>query len=152
MNLKQKLVSPILMWLIVIMGVITVFQFVSPRFVFARNMFTSALIFPAILYWLYFFVGAILIHHQAPLSVDKIDKLIIKGVYEKVRHPIYSADIILGWSIFFLYPDVRFLLGAHWLMFVLLYWMRLEEKALIEKFGNQYLKYMIRVPKIFPKF
>lgn len=152
MNLKQKLVSPVLMWLIVIAGIIVVFQFVSPRFVFPRNMFTSALIFPAFLYWFYFFIGAILVHRKAPLSADKIDTLVTNGVYNKVRHPIYSADIILGWAIFFLYPDVRFLLGAHWLMFVLLYWIRLEEKALTAKFGNQYLEYVKHVPRLFPKF
>lgn len=151
MNLKQKMVSPVVMWLIVVVGFLLIFWLVPPRLVFARNMFTSVLIFPAILYWLYFFVGAIWVHRQAPLSADKIDELIVTGVYKKVRHPIYAADIILGWSIFFLYPDVRFLFGAHWMMFVLLFWMRLEEKALIEKFGNQYLEYMKRVPKIFPK-
>ncbi|EKE21651.1 MAG: isoprenylcysteine carboxyl methyltransferase [uncultured bacterium] len=151
MSLKQKLVSPVLMWLIVIIGIFIVFQFVPFRLVFARNMFTSALILPAFLYWLYFLVGAILVHHKAPLSVDKIDKLVTEGVYNKVRHPIYSADIILGWAIFFLYPDVRFLISAHLLMFVLLFWISLEEKALIKKFGNQYLEYMGRAPKIFPK-
>ncbi|KKP84763.1 MAG: hypothetical protein UR83_C0013G0027 [Candidatus Moranbacteria bacterium GW2011_GWF2_35_54] len=96
MSLKQKLVSPVLMWLIVIIGIFIVFQFVPPRSVFTRNIFTSALIVPAFLYWLYFLGGAILVHHKAPLSVDKIDKLVTEGVYNKVRHPIYSADIILG--------------------------------------------------------
>lgn len=151
MSLKQKLVSPVLMWVIVIIGIFIVFQFISPRFVFPRNMFTSALILPAFLYWLYFLGGAILVHRKAPLSADKIDKLVTEGVYNKVRHPIYSADIILGWAIFFLYPDVRFLISAHFLMFVLLFWIRLEEKALIKKFGNQYLEYMKKVPKIFPR-
>ncbi|MDX9913730.1 MAG: isoprenylcysteine carboxylmethyltransferase family protein [Candidatus Moranbacteria bacterium] len=152
MNLRQKMVSPVIMWLIVAIGIFAVFQFVSPRFVFPRNMFTSALIFPAILYWLYFFIGAILVHRKAPLSADEINTLVTSGVYNKVRHPIYNADIILGWAIFFLYPDVRFLISAHLLMFVLLFWIRLEERALTEKFGNQYLEYKKRVPKIFPKF
>lgn len=148
---KQKLVSPVLMWLIVIVGILIVFWLVPARFVFPRNMLASFLIFPAMIYWLYFFIGAVKVHRRAPLSADKIDKLVTEGVYAKVRHPIYSADIILGWAIFFFYPDVRLLIGAHWLMFVLLFWMRREEKALIEKFGNEYLQYMRRVPKIFPK-
>ena len=139
------------MWLLVIAGLIVIFQLIPARFIFSRNMFTSFLIFPAIAYWLYFFIGAIRVHRKASLSADKIDKLVTEGVYAKVRHPIYSADIILGWSVFFFYPDVRFLIGAHWLMFVLLFWMHLEELALIEKFGNKYLEYMRRVPKLFPK-
>lgn len=150
-NLKQKLVSPILMWFLVIVGLLIIFYFIPARFVFPRNMLTSFLIFPAFIYWIYFLGGALLVHHRAPLSVDKIDKLVIEGVYAKMRHPIYGADIVLGWSIFFFYPDVRFLVGAHFLMFVLLFWMNLEEKALINKFGNQYLEYMKKVPKMFPK-
>jgi len=151
MNIKQKSVSPALMWLIVIIGVVVVFQLVPARFVFRRNMFTSFLIFPAIAHWLYFLIGALRVHRQAPMAADKIEKLVTEGVYARVRHPIYSADIILGWAIFFFYPDVRFLIGAHWLMFVLLFWMHLEERALIDKFGNTYLDYMRRVPKMFPK-
>lgn len=150
-KLKQKLVSPILMWFLVIVGLLIIFYFIPARFVFPRNILTSFLIFPAFIYWIYFLGGALLVHHRAPLSADKIDELVIGGVYAKVRHPIYGADIVLGWSIFFFYPDVRFLVGAHFLMFVLLFWMNLEEKALIKKFGNQYLEYMKKVPKIFPK-
>lgn len=151
MNIKRKLVSPVLMWLIVASGLWLAFQFVPPRFVFPKNIFTSLLIVPAIGYWLYFFLGAVRVHRQAPLSADAIDALVITGVYGRVRHPIYSADIVLAWSVFFFYPDVRFLLGAHWLMFVLLFWMRREERALMEKFGQPYADYMARVPKMFPK-
>lgn len=139
------------MWLIVAVGVVIVFRLAPARFVFPRNMFTSFLILPAIIYWMYFFIGAVRVHRQAPLSVDKIDKLVMEGVYAQVRHPIYSTDIILGWSVFFFYPDVRLLIGAFWLTFVLLFWMNREEKALIDKFGAEYLEYMRSVPKMFPK-
>ena len=151
MNISRRLVSPMLMWLIVAAGILAVFQFVPARFVFPRNMFTSFLIVPAIAYWLYFFIGAIRVHRQARLSTDKIERLVTKDVYAKVRHPIYAADIILGWSVFFFFPDVRLLVSAHWMMFVLLFWMKREEDALIEKFGEEYSAYMRRVPKIFPR-
>jgi len=151
-NIKQKLVSPVLMWLIVVIGFAIIFQTIPARFVFPRSIFLEALIFPAGIYWLYFFFGALAVHHKAPLSADKINKLVTGGVYAQVRHPIYSADIFLGWAIFFFYPDVRFLVGAHWMMFVLLFWMRREEQALMEKFGEEYLIYRQQVPKIFPNF
>ena len=151
MRIKNKFVSPVLMWLLVIAGLFVAFELVQPRFIFSRNMITSFLILPAVGYWLYFLIGAISVHRKAPLSAEKIDRLVTEGVYSIIRHPIYSADIILGWAIFFFYPDIRFLIGAHCLMFVLLFWMHLEEQALIEKFGNKYLEYMKHVPKIFPK-
>lgn len=143
--------SPVLMWLIVAVGLAVVFWSVPARFVFPRNILMQALIVPAGAYWLYFFIGALRVHRRAPFSADKIDRLVTEGVYGKIRHPIYSADIVLGWSLFFSYPDVRFLIGAHWLMFVLLFWMRREEKILTEKFGREYLAYKSRVPKMFPR-
>lgn len=151
MNFKLRLVSPVIMWLIVLFGIGGVFWLVPARFVWPRNIATSALIFPAAIYWLYFFLGAIKVHRRAALSADKINKLVVDGVYSKVRHPIYSADIIFGWSLFFFYPDVRFLISAHWLMFTLLFWMRREETALTKKFGNEYLEYARCVPKLFPR-
>ena len=152
MNIKRKLVSPVLMWLIVAVGILLAFRFVPARYVFPRNMLTSFLLLPAIFYWLYFFLGAIKVHRKAPFSVDVINKLVTDGVYGKVRHPIYAADIILACSIFFFYPDVRFLLSALGLTLVLQFWMNREELALLEKFGQEYSDYMTRVPKMFPRF
>ena len=152
MNIKRKLVSPVLMWLVVATGVFIAFQLVPARFLFPRNMFTSFLILPAMAYWLYFFIGAVKAHSQAAFSTDKISRIIKEGIYAKVRHPIYAADIILGWSILLFYPDARFLTGAIWLTAVLFFWMRLEERALIEKFGEEYREYRRRVPPVFPKF
>lgn len=137
------------MWAIVLAGFFVIFQFASNRMVFGYESFPWILIF-AIAYWIYFFGGAIGVNRRAALSADKTLYIIKEGVYGKVRHPIYSADIILGWAIFFSYPDVRFLLAAHWMMFVLLFWMRKEEKVLIDKFGSDYIEYMKDVPKILP--
>lgn len=152
MNIKQKLVSPVLMWLIVIAGIFAAFRTVPPGFVYPRNMFTSSFIVPAIAYWLYFFIGAVRVHRKAPLSADRIDHLVTEGVYGKVRHPIYSADIVLAWSVPLSYPDARFFLSALWLTLVLLFWMGREERALSGKFGREYQDYVARVPKMFPKF
>lgn len=150
MKISKKLVSPILMWAIVLVGLVAIFQFVPARYVFPKSNFSNLLIVPAVFYWAYFFISALIVHRRAALSADKINKLVTDGVYAKVRHPIYAADIFLGWGIFFAYPDVRFLLGAHLSMFVLLFWIRLEEKALTEKFGQDYLEYAKKVPKLFP--
>jgi protein-S-isoprenylcysteine O-methyltransferase Ste14 len=150
MKISKKLVSPILMWTIVFVGLMAIFQLVPARYVFPKSNFSNFLIVPAVIYWVYFFGGALKVHRKAALSVDRINKIVTNGVYAKVRHPIYAADIFLGWGIFFAHPDVRFLLGAHLLMFVLLFWIRLEEKALTEKFGQDYSEYVKKVPKLFP--
>jgi len=92
-----------------------------------------------------------LIHRKAPHSVRSIDKIVKEGIYQRVRHPIYSGDIVLVWGIFFHWPSIRALISVIWLTTVLFFWMRLEEKALAEKFGSDYLEYKAKVPMVVPR-
>lgn len=74
-------------------------------------------------------------------------RVVDTGIYAVVRHPQYLGGIF---SIFVATP----LLYPHWIFVVLgipgaviLYWStREEEKRLIERFGDDYLSYMRRVP------
>ena len=149
---KRKFVSPVLMWIIVIIGVFVSFRFFPKIEIFPRNAVTPFLIIPAGIYWLYFFVGALRVHRKAALSAAKIDRIVKEGVYSIVRHPIYSADIVLAWGIFFHWPYLKILLSAIWLTLVLFFWMKLEEKTLAEKFGEEYRNYRKNVPMFIPKF
>ena len=76
-------------------------------------------------------------------------RLVDTGIYAVVRHPQYTGGI---YSIFLATP----LLYPHWLFGILgaigilsLYisckW---EDQRLIEKFGDEYIKYMQRVPRM----
>jgi protein-S-isoprenylcysteine O-methyltransferase Ste14 len=150
--LKRKLVSPVLMWLIVILGIFIVFSFFPKAEIFPRNAITSFLIIPAGIYWLYFFIGALRVHRKAALSAAKIDRIVIESVYSVVRHPIYSGDIVLAWGIFFYWPLLKVFISAIWLTIVLFSWMRIEEKVLEEKFGPEYRDYKNKVPMVIPKF
>ena len=150
--LNRKLVSPVLMWLIVILGVSVLFRFFPQTEIFPRNAITSLLVIPAGIYWLYFFIGALRVHKKAAVSAEKIDKIVTTGVYNIVRHPIYSADIVLAWGIFFFWPQLKILLSVFWLTAVLFFWMRLEEKALQEKFGAEYRNYKNKAPMAIPRF
>lgn len=139
------------MWAIVAAGILLSFQIFPSKDLFIPNILTFYLILPAFLYWLYFFIGAMIVHRKAPRSVRSIDKIVKEGVYQRVRHPIYSADIVLVWGIFLHWPSTRALISVTWLTIVLLFWMRLEEKALAEKFGKDYLEYKTNVPMVAPR-
>ena len=139
------------MWAIVAAGIIFSFQIFPSEDLFIPNTFTPYLILPAILYWLYFFIGAMLVHRKAPSSVHSIDKIVKEGVYQRLRHPIYSADIVLAWGIFSHWPSMRALTAVIWLTIILSLWMRLEEKGLTEKFGMDYLEYKKQVPMVVPR-
>jgi protein-S-isoprenylcysteine O-methyltransferase Ste14 len=80
-------------------------------------------------------------------SLREKSNLITSGVYRLVRHPIYSGTIIsvLGWTIL-----LKSIISIFYfpIMF-LLYFLTtiLEEKGLIEDYGDEYLNYKLKVTK-----
>ncbi len=149
--INKKFVSPALMWLIIISGVALILWLVPAEAVMAQNVLTYILVISAVLYWMYFFSLSIYLNRQAYLSAEKTEKLIQLGVYSVVRHPIYASDIVLAWGIFLFWPTLAVLTSVIWLTLVMFYWMRLEEKVLLEKFGNDYVEYKKKVPMFLPR-
>ncbi|MFC1756454.1 methyltransferase family protein [Patescibacteria group bacterium] len=149
---KHKAVSPVVLWLVIIVGGIMLVVSTPDGKFFNSNIFTSFLFLLSIVYWFSFFNKAIKINRKAVYSADKIDELIQKGVYGVVRHPIYGADIILFWGIFVSWPYLRTFMVALWATLMLLFWMKVEEIALVQKFGDVYDNYKKQVPMVIPKF
>lgn len=78
----------------------------------------------------------------------KVNRLIKSGIYGLVRNPLYLAGILIvtfspavtrNSLIFALWADLYFIFGAI-----------VEEKRLINKFGNEYIQYMKEVPGLIP--
>jgi methanethiol S-methyltransferase len=149
-EIRERLVSPILMWIIVIAGILFILKFIPSKGLFSLGVFGIFILIIIVIYWLYFFINSIIVHRKAALSVKEIDKIVDTGMYRIVRHPIYSADITLAWGIFLFVPNLNVLLAVIWMNLVLFIWMRLEEKALIDKFGKKYLDYKKQVPMFIP--
>lgn len=81
---------------------------------------------------------------------EKEEKLRITGFYSLVRHPIMFCDSFwpLGLSLIF-----RSIIGAALTVvwFVVAYLLTyLEEEKLVEEYGEQYLRYKEKVPRIIP--
>ena len=74
--------------------------------------------------------------------------LVDTGIYEVIRHPVYFSFII--------YVVSLILISQHWLSIIFgvsivgyLYWaMALEEWANVDKFGEEYVDYIGRVPRL----
>jgi protein-S-isoprenylcysteine O-methyltransferase Ste14 len=151
-NLKQRFVSPVLMWAINIIGIVVAFSVFSNERIIPKNAFGPILFILAFFYFLYLAVPSMKVHKEVAKSAAKITKLLTKDVYSVVRHPIYSGDIILVWGIFFLWSTYQVLASAIWLTIVISFWASLEEKVLVKKFPREYPKYKKKVPKFIPKF
>jgi methanethiol S-methyltransferase len=71
-----------------------------------------------------------------------------RGAYGVVRHPIYTAIILLLWA----HPDVtadRLLFDASWTIWIIVA-ARLEEADLIAELGDAYRSYRRAVPMLIP--
>jgi protein-S-isoprenylcysteine O-methyltransferase Ste14 len=140
------------MWFIVAGGVVPAMLFLPDRLLYPRPVVFLVTLILAGLYWLYFLVGAANVNRQVARSAAGIDRVVTTGVYSLVRHPIYAADIILAWAIFLYIPSIRVIVSVVWLTIVLVSWMKLEEKALQQKFGQEYASYKAVTPMIIPNF
>ncbi len=80
------------------------------------------------------------------------DNLVMSGPFSVVRHPSYGAHSLIFVGTFLITGVIA--VGVIALIdFLIAYFvtMELEERELMERFGNQYNDYKRNVPKFFPK-
>jgi protein-S-isoprenylcysteine O-methyltransferase Ste14 len=63
------------------------------------------------------------------------------GILNKVRHPIYSGTILIVLGFFLFQPNLPTLISTLCIFCYLAIGIQLEEKKLIQKFGDHYLAY-----------
>jgi protein-S-isoprenylcysteine O-methyltransferase Ste14 len=76
------------------------------------------------------------------------DRLITSGIYGEIRNPLFLAGLLLLWTrnltrsglVINIILSLYLFIGA-----------RIEEKRLLRKFGDEYFKYMSRVPRFIPR-
>ncbi|MHC4666159.1 MAG: methyltransferase family protein [Planctomycetota bacterium] len=85
-------------------------------------------------------------------SIRKKSNLITTGAYRVVRHPVYSGTLIsaLGWTI--LLKSIISLVYFPFLFLLYFFVTFIEERTLIEQYGDQYLDYKEKVTKRFIPF
>ena len=88
--------------------------------------------------------------NSSRLQIVENQRLLTKGVYKYIRHPLYLGEILrnFGLAIFLssLYGMALIFLGCIFLLFRI----EIEEKMLIDEFGNEYEEYKKRTKKLFP--
>jgi protein-S-isoprenylcysteine O-methyltransferase Ste14 len=86
------------------------------------------------------------------LEINEDHALVTRGVYRRVRHPMYTAHLLWGIA--------QALLLHNWIagvpalaVFVLLYMLRFprEEQLMLDHFGEKYRVYMNRTGRLVPR-
>lgn len=87
------------------------------------------------------------------LQIMEGHALVTRGVYGRIRHPIYAAIwlMIIGQALL-LHNWIAGMAG--WVLFLPVYLIRTprEERMMLEHFGDEYRDYLSRTGRIFPRF
>ena len=85
------------------------------------------------------------------LESDAQEQFKADGILKYVRHPIYSATVLIVIAFWLFIPNVTTLVSACCIFNYLAIGIPLEEWKLIKKYGEAYREYKDRVPSIMPK-
>jgi protein-S-isoprenylcysteine O-methyltransferase Ste14 len=84
------------------------------------------------------------------IQADNIQKLsmVSSGLYSWVRHPLYTGGLLLIWLV----PTMTLNLLTIFILLTiyLIFGAKLEEKRLLEEFGDEYRGYLAQVPMLLP--
>lgn len=79
-------------------------------------------------------------------------QLVTGGIFQYVRHPHYTSLLIVGFGLAFFFFSLFALLIAVISIPIMIWSIVDEEKLLIKQYGNEYKKYMEKVPwRMIPK-
>lgn len=79
-------------------------------------------------------------------------QLVTGGIFQHIRHPHYTSLLIVGFGLAFFFYSLAALLIAIIAIPIMIWSMIDEEKLLVKQYGDEYKKYMEKVPwRIIPK-
>jgi len=97
------------------------------------------------------FLGIQQIKHPEAMQNPGENNLKTEGMLSKVRHPLYSATILLFVGFWLFAPSIANTITVVSALLYLIVGITLEEKKLVNEFGQQYIDYKKRVPMLIPK-
>ncbi|MBK9017622.1 MAG: isoprenylcysteine carboxylmethyltransferase family protein [Saprospiraceae bacterium] len=78
------------------------------------------------------------------------NKLIIRGLNGRVRHPLYFGTLLIVVGVLFIFPNDAMFAFALISTIYLIIGSRLEEEKMVAQFGEAYRKYQREVPMLLP--
>jgi protein-S-isoprenylcysteine O-methyltransferase Ste14 len=84
-----------------------------------------------------------------PIPADRHERLVTSGPYARVRHPLYTATIVVMW----LWPNMTLNLAAFFAVSTAYFFFGSipEEDKLVDEFGDAYRHYQEVVPRLIPR-
>ena len=89
-------------------------------------------------------------NYSSSLVIREGHELVVRGIYRLVRHPIYLGATLVMLGMPIALSSWMGLLPMLLLIPLFTYRMRIEERLLLEEFGDDYRSYMARTKKLVP--
>ncbi len=104
---------------------------------------------PLLIFWLFSHLG----NNVTPtIRVRDKASLVTSGPYKWVRHPLYSVGTLQLFFLSLTASNAFFMASALLALFFLAWRVPQEEARLIERFGDEYQRYMQRTGRFLPKW
>ncbi|MEP6597550.1 MAG: isoprenylcysteine carboxylmethyltransferase family protein [Ginsengibacter sp.] len=87
---------------------------------------------------------------QAIQSSQAKNTLQQTGIHKCVRHPLYLGTLLFIWGLFLVFPLMNNIIAAATITTYVLIGIKLEEKKLKLQFGESYIEYAKKIPKLIP--
>ena len=148
----------ILFALIILVGILFFQVSLSQKVIFKSNCFTLAfgglvsitgLVIMTVCIWKYFIQLSGL---RSLIEKRSGNKLMITGIHNYVRHPLYAGTFLFIWGLLLLLPYWSLLIADSIITLYTLIGIRFEENKLVREFGKPYEDYQNEVPMIIPRF
>lgn len=90
-------------------------------------------------------LGALILFHrhgEHGKNFENTTKLVSRGLYKYIRHPMYASLLFLGWGMFLKEMNLVSVILIIVITFAVYLTCKVEEKEMIAKFGVEYKDYM----------
>lgn len=82
---------------------------------------------------------------------DEHEEFKTEGILQYIRHPLYTATILIALGFWLFIPNVTTLVSVMCIYIYLAIGIPLEERRLIKKYGEPYREYCKKVPSLIPR-
>ena len=94
--------------------------------------------------------GALWKHGKPEGSFENTSRVVDRGIYRFIRHPMYASLLYLGLGAFL--KDMRLITGIFLIIVIVASWITavMEEQEMKTKFGAEYAAYMTKTKRFIP--
>lgn len=131
----MNIISPKTMWFIILLVAICSFFLFDNEYLYVPHIISKTIFIISFLFWLTLICSAFFVHREAYKNSYSTSELVTKGIYKKMRHPMYVGDIVLFIGIASLFPMMWVLVTTFFAILIFVWFMKIEDEVLLERFG-----------------